>query len=117
MTSSSTSSGSERRVAPRKVLRTSVEVSLPGGTAFSARSVDISQSGMGFICNLNLPAQSACAVAFSLALDGKAFPIALRGTVAYTVLSAQQGGGFMVGMKFDSVPADVTAIIKRYVNT
>ena len=116
MTSPITSTSSERRTASRKAMNTSVEVSLPNGTAHSARLVDISQSGTAFICNLNLPAQSTCAVAFSLVMDGRAFPLALRGTVAYTVLSAQQGG-FMVGMKFDSVPADVAAIIKRYVNT
>jgi c-di-GMP-binding flagellar brake protein YcgR len=113
MTSSITSSGPERRVAPRKVLRTSVEVSLPDGTTFSARSIDISQSGMGFVCNLNLPAQSTCKVAFSLIMNGKASPIALRGTVAYTAL---QQAGFMVGLKFDSVPANVSAIIGRFVN-
>ncbi len=108
--------GSERRAAPRKVLRTSVEVSLPGGTALSARSVDINPTGMGFVCNVNLPAKSPCAVAFSLKLNGRAFHIALRGTVAFTVLSAQQGG-FIVGMKFDLVPAEVSALIKRYMNT
>lgn len=108
--------GSERRAAPRKVLRTSVEVSLDDGTALAARSVDISQSGMGFVCNVNLPARSACAVSFTLKLNDRDFLIALRGTVAYTVLSAQQGG-FMVGLKFDPVPDAVSAFIMRYMNS
>ncbi len=107
--------GSERRAAPRKVLRTNVEVRPAGSAALQARSVDISLSGMGFICGSNLPARSACQVGFTLMIDGEPVTVALKGTVAYTVLSAQQGG-FMVGLKFDPLPAEVSKIVTRYMN-
>lgn len=105
--------GSERRGAPRKVLRSAVTVRLADGQAIAARGVDVSLSGIGIICERNLPARLACRVEFPLMIEGMAYTVELPASVAYTVLSAKQGG-FMVGVKFTSVPPDVSKVIARF---
>ena len=105
--------GSERRGAPRKVLRSAVSVRLADGQVIAARGVDISLSGIGITCERNLPARLACRVEFPLLIDGMAYTVELPATVAYTVLSQKQGG-FMVGVKFSSVPPEVSKVIARF---
>lgn len=107
------SDGSERRGAPRKVLRTAVNVRLPDGQVIVARGVDISLSGIGITCERNLPARLPCRVDFPLLIEGMAYTVELPATVAYTVLSAKQGG-FMVGVKFNSMPPEVSKVIARF---
>jgi len=107
------SDGSERRGAPRKVLRTAVNVRLADGQVIVARGVDISLSGIGITCERNLPARLPCLVDFPLLIEGMAYTVELPATVAYTVLSAKQGG-FMVGVKFNSVPPEVSKVIARF---
>jgi hypothetical protein len=107
------SDGSERRGAPRKVLRAAVNVRLADGQVIVARGVDISLSGVGVTCERNLPARLPCRVDFPLLIEGMAYTVELPATVAYTVLSAKQGG-FMVGVKFNSMPPEVSKVIARF---
>ena len=105
--------GSERRGAPRKVLRAAVSVRVADTQVIPARAVDISLSGIGIICERNLPARLACRVEFPLLIEGMAYAVELPATVAYTVLSAKQGG-FLAGVKFTAVPPEVSKVIARF---
>ena len=107
--------GSERRASPRKILRTAATVRLPDGRMFDARTIDISQSGLGFVCDLNLPARLACRVEFALVVDGDPRRIELLGVVTHTVFSARHSR-FSVGMKFAAMPPELSAAIARYVS-
>jgi len=108
--------GPERRGAPRKVLRTAATVRLPDGRTFDARTIDISLSGLGFACDRNLPPRLACLVEFALAIEGEPRRIEVSGAVTHTVFSAQHGL-FTVGMKFATLPAELSAAIARYVSS
>lgn len=107
--------GRERRGAPRKILRTPVTVRLPDGRTLAARTTDISQSGLGFVCDSNLPPRTACRVGFALVVDGEPRRLELSGAVTHTILSAQHGL-FSVGMKFAAMPPESLATIARYVS-
>jgi hypothetical protein len=105
---------SDRRASPRRIFHGSISIGLPEGQVIAGRGIDISASGVGLQCPVNLPTHHHCQLQLSLLLrDGSVHRLNLPGVVMYTVLSGEYGA-FKVGVQFESVSAASQHILARY---
>lgn len=106
--------GDERRVQGRRPLHTRVTVLSGGRQPVQGRSFDVSATGIGLVLDVNLGADTACALMFRMTFpNGSAFEARTNATVAYSLLSAELRG-FKTGVHFVSPPLDLVQALARY---
>ena len=107
-------SGSERRLYPRRILRCTADVRASPAETFRARTLDISPGGMAIITEHNPRVGQKLALRLPL-------PVRPKGMVAIEVLSevlhsflALNEGGFKVGLRFVGVEAAAASAINQF---
>lgn len=94
---------SDRRANPRHPFRTAATLKLANGNVIPARALDISKSGAGVVCDLNLPVRSVVTVRMSIpARPSGSAVFEAQATVANCTLAASDGG-FRLGLEFGSL--------------
>ena len=105
----------ERRGAPRKLLRVAATVEIEGRSAMTVRTVEVSSTGVGLSCPINLPLGTRCRVSFAIPLAGNRIEVqGQQATVMNSVLS-QHDGGFRLGCQFSGLPPALAARLQAYV--
>ncbi|MDE2369047.1 MAG: PilZ domain-containing protein [Burkholderiales bacterium] len=109
-----TGHGAERRREPRRIFHGKVMLRLGDGQTVETRGIDISASGIGVECPVNLAPSASCELRLSLMLkDGSIHPVTLRGSVAYAMLSGKYAA-FQVGVQFAGSAREATDLLARY---
>lgn len=86
----------------------------PGSQGLRAvKTVDISASGIGLISPDPLPAKHLCELHISTLHQGEPKDIALKGTVAYCILSGTLG--FRVGLQYTEVDPHSKSVITHII--
>lgn len=97
----------ERRGAPRRPVRVTVALQIEGRPLLTVRTVEVSASGVGLSCPINLPLGTRCQLSFLIPLAGRPIELRMQGaTVMHSVLS-QYDGGFRLGCQFVQLPSDI----------
>ncbi|MBU6259866.1 MAG: PilZ domain-containing protein [Burkholderiales bacterium] len=106
--------GAERRREPRRIFHGKVLLRLGDGQQLETRGIDLSASGIGVECPVNLVPAASCELRLSLMLkDGSIHPVTLRGSIAYAMLSGKYGA-FHVGIQFAGSAREDSDILARY---
>ena len=103
----------EQRLAPRKPWRGAATLQV-GQAALAVRGVDLSETGAGVACDLNLPIQTACKLVANLGLrDGRNMPLEVTARVVFCSYASTLGG-FRVGLQFDKPSAQAHKALSAY---
>ena len=101
----------DQRQVSRKILRAKAMVVLDGSAPTSARTLDISQSGLSLTMGHMVQAGSAGNVSFEMFIDGRAQIISCRAKVAYCIFS---GDEVKVGFQFINPDQATVAAITKF---
>jgi hypothetical protein len=108
-------SDGERRQVERKPLSVRVRLALAGKPEVEVRSVDISHSGMSVVVEVNLSPGTTCNLAFTLPQpDSGQHKAQVAAVIAHCTYSSKRSG-FVIGLQFKGVSADLQAALARYV--
>lgn len=99
----------ERRIAPRRILRTRVQVVLTTGPGLSARSLNISSTGMAVIADAPIASNTTLALRCLLPLAGAMHEFVAQAQVMHSVFSSAEGG-FIVGVRFLALSPPMAAL-------
>jgi len=103
----------EHRRSPRKIFRTPITVSMPGGATHSARSYDFGIGGMAFIIPTQLVAGEECTVSFEFVLARKPTQVSAVARIVYCINCAE---GFKTGLKFIGIDDDGMVAIQKFLD-
>ncbi|MDD0811724.1 PilZ domain-containing protein [Curvibacter sp. RS43] len=95
----------ERRIQNRKLIRVPALLELSGRPPLNVRTVELSASGLGLACAVNLAPGLTCTVRLRLIGGEGSVELALPGQLTYSVLS-QRDGGFRLGVQFKNLSDD-----------
>ncbi len=103
---------SERRANPRQPFRTAATLTLPDGSTVAARTLDISKSGAGVVCDLNLRVGSLVKLTANIPArpSGRA-SFEANASIANCTLAATDGG-FRLGLEFEPLSAAALSALK-----
>jgi hypothetical protein len=90
--------GTNRRMHPRKVLRTPATVVLPGQPPRDSRTWDLGVDGMSLMSPKPIPPGTKCEVSFELPVGGKPSRVTASVKVLYCSFTGEEG--FKVGTAF-----------------
>lgn len=96
--------GSNRRIHPRKVLRASAKVTLPGQPPRDSKTWDLGIDGMSLMTPKPIAPGTKCEVTFELPVGGKIRAITAAVKVLYCSFSGPDG--FKVGTAFGDLDDD-----------
>ncbi|MDD0840202.1 PilZ domain-containing protein [Curvibacter sp. HBC61] len=95
----------DRRIQSRKLIRVPAVLDIAGRAPLSVRTVELSASGLGLSCPVNLAPGLMCTVSFRLLGPASLTELVLPGQLTYSVLS-QRDGGFRIGVQFKNLSTD-----------
>lgn len=102
----------ERRAHDRHPFRTAAVLTLQGGRAVEARTLDIGNGGAGVVVDFNVPVNTTVSVRMSLpARPSGSAVFETQATVVNCTLAGSDGG-FRVGLKFGVLSASASAALK-----
>lgn len=108
--------GLDRRRFPRKFISGTGHLLVPGQPPMEVHTQDISLGGVGVISPRPLPHETVCSVRFALSRESYGMDfITVPVRVAHCVLSGREYG-FLLGLEYHQLPADVEEIINRYMS-
>lgn len=104
----------DQRRFPRKFISGTGHLLIPGHPPMEVHTQDVSLGGVGVIAPRAVPYETVCSVRFALSRDTHGMDVVTAPVrVAHCVLSGREYG-FMLGLEYHHLPADVSDIINRY---
>jgi c-di-GMP-binding flagellar brake protein YcgR len=102
---------SETRSYPRKVVRCSAMIAIPGSAVMRGRTIDVSLGGLSLTMADQLPTGQQCDVAFDPLFNGAPHRIIAKAKVVYCILSGKEG--FRIGLQFVSLDAENNKLLAQ----
>lgn len=110
-----TESGAERRIAPRRIIRTRATVVLSGKFTFEVRTLDISVGGMCIVAAANPTPGTPMQITCHIPVTGMGtVQIDAHAKVIHSVFSGDEEG-FKIGLSFTELPAHCKEAINKFV--
>jgi hypothetical protein len=107
-------SGVNLREQERKLMRVPAMLTFADGSSCEARTLNVSESGMGVVAPVNPRDGARVTVIFRLPTDpSSAPPLKVPADVRNSVLSGADSG-FRLGLQFVNAPASALSMIKAY---
>jgi hypothetical protein len=104
--------GRNRRIHPRKVLRTTATVVVPGQPPREGRTWDLGLDGMSLMSAKPIPPGTRCEVTFELPLAAGASRVAVPVKVLYCSFCGDEG--FKVGAAFGDLDDDSRNAVNEF---
>jgi hypothetical protein len=99
----------EHRRTSRKAMRLVAEIRLPNGTILIGQTADVSRSGIGFFCPMNVGIGGDCTLIVRISACGVDAELKLVGRVCHC--TKQSEDWFRIGMQFIRMDEQTAAIL------